>query len=759
MIKPGEPQDFSNFSMLDLFRMEVETQATILNENLLQLETQGESWEKTPILEALMRAAHSIKGAARIVQIDGAVQIAHWLEECFVAGQQGRVQLLDAIDQLLAGVDLLEQISQRSEAELLTGLSSSDAAILSQLREITTAIPAPDFRKSDKPPTIPILANPDIDLISELGSDPAALNPETGERVVRVSADHLNQLMALAGESLVEAKWLQPFSQSLLQLKHRQQQVTRLLEKLQDALISQPNPGILGQYVQEAQQKAQDCHQLLSDRLNDLEFFSRRFGNLSDRLYQEVIATHLRPFRDGVTGFPRLVRDVAKQLGKQVNLEILGKSTLVDRDILERLEAPLTQILRNAITHGIESPDQRLQVGKPITGTVTLEASHRAGMLLITIQDDGAGIDLEELRQQVLAKELTTPDLVEDLTEAELMEFLFLPGFSTADRVTELAGRRFGLDIAKTMVQEVGGLLRATSILGHGMTFQFQLPLTLSVIRALLVEISGEAYAFHLTRVDGVVNIRPSDIAQVEKRQYLHFNGDNIALITAHQVLELTDLRAGYREECSVVLVSDQTHRYGIIVDRFLGESDLVVRTLDPRLGKVPDISAAALMEDGSLVLILDVADLVRSIAQLFAGGNISGVTQEVPGEEVRQAKRILVVDDSITVREMERKLLENSGYQVDVAVNGLEGWNSVRMGSYDLVISDIDMPRLNGIELVGQIKSHPKLKEVPVIIVSYKDREEDRMAGLQAGANYYLTKASFHDDNLLKVVMDLIGK
>lgn len=465
----------------------------------------------------------------------------------------------------------------------------------------------------------------------------------------------------------------------------------------------------------------------------------------------------MRPFADGVQGFPRMVRDLAKQSGKQIHLEIIGTTTQVDRDILDKLEAPLTHMLRNAIAHGIEFPSDRQTVGKSPEGTITLEATHRAGMLSVTVSDDGVGIDLEQLRQSVVNKGLTTTELAAQLSDAELLEFLFLPGFSTANQVNEIAGRGVGLDIAKSMVQEVGGLLRVSSELGQGTRFHFQLPLTLSVIRALLVEIAGEPYAFGLTRIDQVLMVPQSEVKVSENHPYIAVNDANVSLVNASQVLELPDSDDLERLHLPVIILSDQTHRYGLVVDRFLGERDLVVRPLDPRLGKVQDISAAALTEDGLPLLIIDVSDLVRSIDQLMSVGQLQWSQQSVNATATRQ-KRVLVVDDSITVREMERKLLQNRGYHVDVAVNGMEGWNTVRTGHYDLVISDIDMPRMNGIELVRHIKNHPQLSTLPVIIVSYKDRQEDQLAGLEVGADYYLTKSSFHDNSLLNAVMDLIG-
>ena len=387
-------------------------------------------------------------------------------------------------------------------------------------------------------------------------------------------------------------------------------------------------------------------------------------------------------------------------------------------------------------------------------------------MLAITIADDGKGIAPTTLRQQIVDKKLVTPEVVTQLTDPELMEFLFLPGFSMAKQVTELSGRGVGLDIAKSMAQEVGGTVRATSQLGKGISFYFQLPLTLSVVRTLLVEVSGEAYAFPLARIDQIVAVSPAEISVVETRQYFTFDQKNIGLIPVHQVLDLPPPTSS-PDSFWVVVISDQANTYGLVVDRYLGERELVVRPLDARLGKVQDISAAALMGDGSLVLIVDVSDLVRSTNTLLNEGTIAQVSHAKENSDLtlngstphRESRRVLVVDDSITVREMERKLLQNRGYLVDVAVDGMEGWNAVRSSPYDLVISDIDMPRMNGIELIKSMKGHPRLGAIPVIVVSYRDREDDRMQGLEAGADYYLTKSSFHDDTLIRAVVDLIGE
>ena len=742
-------------SMLELFRQEVETQVSVLNQGLLNLESRPESVE----IETLMRSAHSIKGAARIVSLDSVVKLAHSLEDCFIAIQNRLVTVgADQIDTLLRGVDWLQKISQVHEADLLNWLDGQTTEMATIQSAIAALLPADlDQRRATSLVTVESSAL-SRELQQEEQTLETTLNTITvpSDRVVRVSAENLNRIMGLAGESLVEATWLQPFADSFNTLRARQKELAQLLDGVHTALADSADSSDGQQFIDQARRKAQECRELLGDRLSELELYARRTTNLSDRLYQEVITSHMRPFTDGVESFPRMVRDLARQLNKQVKLDIVGKGTPVDRDILKKLEAPLTHILRNAVDHGLELPAERVTAGKSPEGTVRLEALHRGGMLAITISDDGRGIDLEQLRQKVVDRNLATAEMGARFTEAELLEFLFLPGFSTTEQVTEISGRGVGLDIAKNMVQEVGGTVRITSQAQKGTSFYFQLPLTLSVVRTLLVEISGEPYAFPLARVDQIVRVDRADISVVEGRHYFTKDEINIGLIAAHQVLDLPE-PIEVAEALCVVVISDPSNAYGLVVDKFLGEKDLVVRPLDPRFGKVRDISASALMDDGSPILIVDVFDLVQSTDSLLNSGRLSKVgLNRQPNQTER--KRILVVDDSITVREMERKLLQSKGYDVEVAVNGVDGWSAIRTKNYDLVISDIDMPRMNGIELTRQVKNHPRLHSTPIIIVSYRDREDDRLQGLEAGADYYLTKSSFEDDTLVKAVVELIG-
>ncbi|MCW8936310.1 MAG: response regulator, partial [Gammaproteobacteria bacterium] len=471
----------------------------------------------------------------------------------------------------------------------------------------------------------------------------------------------------------------------------------------------------------------------------------------------EIISSRMRPFSDSTQGYKRMVRDISNTLNKKVNLIIKGEDTPVDRDILEKLDAPLNHMIRNAIDHGIEMPEQRLQKGKPETGTITVTASHQSGRLIIEVKDDGRGVDIEDLRDKVLKKNLVNNNMAENLSKSELLDFLFLPSFSTRNEVTELSGRGVGLDVVHSALQEVRGKLHADTELDQGMQINMELPLTLSVIRSLMVSINNELYAFPLAKIQSLVTVPKKDISIFEDKQYISINGKHIGLIHCAQILGINNTPSE-KDDIPVIIIGDWNTSYGLVVDELIGERGLAVRALNKKLGKIKDISSAAITDSGEPVLIFDIDDLQQSIHDIISGKDLYKINANNMHETVSH-KHVLVVDDSLTVREIEKKLLESRGYLVDIAIDGVDGWNTVRNGNYDLVISDIDMPRMNGIEFITMIKNDVSLRNIPVMMVSYKDRPEDKQKGLEAGADYYLTKGSFHDDTLLDAVVDLIGE
>ncbi|MDR6386573.1 hybrid sensor histidine kinase/response regulator [Paraburkholderia caribensis] len=761
-------------SLLELFREEAAAQTRVLSDGLLALEHRPAD---AAALEACMRAAHSLKGAARIIGLQDGVDIAHVMEECFVGAQRGELQLTPAhIDVLLRGVDMLLRVGEAKPDAPVTrahidGFVARMASPESAARETADGNgpqPAPDvdmyaqlqaqlqaeaLAQREETPE----ANPTVPSDAPAQQDTHA-SARTPDRMLRVRAANLDRVLSLSGEVLVESRWLKPFATSMLRLKRTQRETSRALDALYDTLAEHLDDAALAALA-DVRTSLNSMQHTLGARLDELDRFDRSSANLAQLLYDEALQCRMRPFGDATHAYPRVVRDLARSLGKRVKFEIVGTSTQVDRDILDMLDAPLGHLLRNALDHGIESPDARIARGKPAEAHVTLEARHSAGKLLISVSDDGAGIDLDNVRASVIRRKLADADTAARLSEQELLDFLLLPGFSMREQVTDVSGRGVGLDAVHEMVKAVRGTVRIVNEPGRGSRFVMQLPLTLSVVRSLLVDVGGEAYAFPLAHVRRTLELARADIDMLEGQQHFAFDGKPVGLVTAHQLL---GAQAGVaRESVSVVVIGDERETYGVAVDRFLGERMLVVQPLDPRLGKIRDIAAGALMENGDAVLIVDVDDLLRSVDKLVRGGQLDRIGR-AHDVAARQRKHVLVVEDSLTVRELERKLLEKRGYAVTVAVDGMDGWNALHNqadGTFDLVVTDIDMPRMDGIELVTLIKRDPLFKAVPVMIVSYKDRDEDRRRGLEAGADYYLAKGSFHDEALLDAVRDLIGE
>lgn len=721
----SQDDDLSAFSLFELFRLEAQTQTAVLTDGLLAFERGGAAG-----MEALMRAAHSLKGAAAIVALDPAVRLAHAMEDALLDIDRAGIASPARIDALLAGVDLLLRLAQVDEAALPGWLTDNTDAFVCAISAIGASA------ASQQPVVAP--AAP---------AEPAA--PAAPPRPVLAS----DELLALANQARLQARHLAPWIASLHRYKRGQAGVLDLLERIEQA-AAESGEAHLRELAALALERAQPLKRDLLRQIADAEHYERSAVATSTRLVDEVLALRMCPFGDGVHAFRRLVRDLSRQLGKQARLEVRGANTPVDRVLLPRIESALNQMLRNALDHGLEGPDERLAAGKPAEGTVTIEARHWGGMLVIEVADDGRGIDPQRVREAAVRHQRATAAIAAALTDAELMEFLFLPGFTLKERANELSGRGVGLDVVHALAASLNGSLRAESRPGHGFRLVLTLPLTQSVLRALVVEVQGEAYALPIARIERVLKLPQDALSTLGGHQFFDMDGEHVGVVAAAQVLELGAPEPA--RELSLVVVGGTHERYALAVDRIVGEQTLAVQPLEPVFGVLRDISAGALLDDGSPVLVLDLASLLVSIGKLLDTGALQRIGQ--PQAQLRGVRRVLVVDDSLTVREMERKLLAGRGYDVDVAVDGMDGWNMLRSADYDLLVTDIDMPRMDGIELVTLVRADARLQRMPVMIVSYKDRPEDRARGLQAGADHYLAKGSFHDSSLLDAVHDLIG-
>lgn len=774
---PGDDSsEFGSASLLDLFRMEAEGQAQLLNDGLLALERNGGDKES---IDPLMRAAHSLKGAARIVGLDAIERIAHVMEECFVAAQKQRLTLDRArIDRLLGAVDVIAELARLDAGRAQDWLQENDGRIADLLISLYE-VAAPDSglesgaphqqRTTPTAAAVPhslheahrweqavIMSTASTAASAQEEMHPAAPTSQTQreEHVLRVDARRLDRLLALAGEARVASHALEPMLDALQRLRKKQHEAVALLDRMR---IDAASAGLRGE-LDALRQRLAPLEQMMAERLTEFDSYESRLHALSRRLLDEVLDLRMRPFRDALLAYPRMVRDLAHSLGKEARLEIEGGEVPVDRDLLVRIDAPLTQVLRNAVDHGLEDTRQRLAAGKPREGTVRITARHAGGMLAVRIEDDGRGVDPDQIRQVVIARGMSKPNMAAVMSNAELFEFLLLPGFSLREHATPISGRGVGLDVLADTVRRAGGSLRLESEAGKGFAVVLSLPLAQSLLRAVVVRSAGEALALPLAHIVRVMRVARSVVHTVSDRAFFEMDGGPVDLVPLAPLLEL-DSAPPAGDPLDVIVIGQADQRFGLVVDAIVGERSLAVQPLTGALGKVRAVAGAALLDDGEPVLVLDHADLLQGILKLVGEGQLHALPGASAAPSTASAKRVLVVDDSLTVREMQRKLLVARGYQVEVAVDGMDGWNAVRGGSFELVITDVDMPRMDGIELVSLIKKDERLRNLPVMIVSYKDRQEDRRRGIEAGADYYLAKGSFHDETLLEAVADLIGE
>ena len=729
----------SDARLLALFANEVDDKAAALDRTLVQLE---QSPDRVELIAPLMRAAHSIKGAARAVRNDAAVRLAHALEDGMSAAQKrGGPMPAELIDLALRAVDQLRALGRDGSANA----ASAAADIGEALRRFQ---PGAEPRAADP-------VGPDRGARAATAPQPASyIDAEDTDPVLRVKASHVGRLIALAGTGMIESRRLKPFAERQQRLRRQVAETSRLLDDLHHRLGAPSAETPIGAELSAVRTQLASTRHEVSDWMEDFGEYMRASFDLTERLYHAASQTRLRPLSDIASGYPRMVRDIARQLGKRVHTEVLGEQLAVDRDVLNRIDAPLTHLLRNALDHGIEAPADRARAGKPEEGRIRIAAAYRAGMLAIDVADDGGGIDFERVRAKLVDSQRLSVAEAGALELDALREFLFAPGFSTREEVSEISGRGVGLDVVRQMLRQLDGNIRVTTEVGRGTTFHLLVPISRAVTRSLVVRVAGEAYAFPLLRVEAVVRATRADVRMQEGMQYVPIDGRNIGLVPLAEHLGLGQTRLT-GERIDVVVIAQGGKNVGFVIEAVLGEYDLATRPLDPRLGRVADLAAWSVLPDGAPVVMLDVDDLMRGALERERAALAEAEPQQ--GDHDRR-QRILVIDDSISVRELERQLLTARGYEVEVAVDGMDGWSKLREWPCDLVVTDVDMPRMDGIELTRSIKQDPKFRALPVVIVSYRDRPEDKARGLEVRADAYLTKSDFQEDGLLNVVHRLIG-
>ena len=699
-----DDSNLSEFSMLELFRMELDTQLAVLNAGLLELEEDGAS---PLLLESLMRASHSIKGAARMVNVNAAVRISHIIEECFVLAQARALKLNhNDVDVLLASLDVLAEIRQSSDENILEWENSHDQdlnRIEMDLVEIT--------RRSDKDKIVSTQNELDAKLLKEAASKSKQEEQGLEENSLRVDVNRINRILSLAGESLVESHRLNGIMDTFIQFKKKQHTLVDSLDDMRALLQDQTVSRVVKEQFSKVYSSALHLRQEMNEKVNELDAFDRRNALLIERLHEEIRSTRMRPFSALAQPFPRMVRDLGRQLKKEVKLRMSGLAVLVDRDVLERISTSLKHLLQNSIDHGIEKPQKRKDIGKSSDGSITLSVSQSAGMLFVVLEDDGQGVNLEALKKKIVKKGYVDSEQAERMDSASLLDYLFMPGFTTKEKANQISGRGVGLDLVRETIENLGGTVYASSIPGEGTRFQILLPQMVSIMRVLLTHVDGELYSFPLSRVHRVIRLDRNKIARNEFG-YCCFLDDGIyQLVTINQLLGYEASKLG--RSVDVVLIKEGDHNVGVIVESILGQREVSVQRLDPDIGEIAGVNSASILDTGDLSLIFDTKELIGVYDEYQRNSHI-----DLPNLHVNRGTRLMMISESVSLRDQARRFLDASQFYLISDRFDSHMYEKILGQQPSCLVLSTDIGFSHLIDIIGKIRTSSLLDDMGIVIV-----------------------------------------
>lgn len=753
----------------ETFIEELAEHVRVLNAELLALERESSSARREQSVHALFRAAHSLKGAARAVDQNGIERVAHQTEELLSRVRAGRRALTRELFQVLfATADAIQSAGQRFAEG-----SSSDAELAPLLEQLEVVL-----REPDSPPNVEERALTSAQALPDTARTPEPTHPEdeatslaehdvteprAGVSVAqhsfaRISHERLELLLRQKTELHITRR---RFAGRRDELGASQEQVARLRTEWKNERLA-----LLRREHHDAARAPLNAElprrieRLLSRSERELLGIAREVERLSQALAEDVKALDraakpleeqiqqlgLLPFAAACEGLSRVVRDLAVLQHKQVELVISGADLQVDRAVVERLREPLLHLVRNGVDHGIESPEQRVLAGKPERATLTVAAVAEGDAVEVSVSDDGRGLDESAIRGALEERGLTAKSSV------EWQEAIFAPGFSTATRVSDVSGRGVGLDVVKIAVERMNGSVSVRSE-QTGTRFVLRLPLTLSTLRVLFVRAGGEVVALPASAVDVLLRVNESELKWMADKAVISHRGAALPLAALSALL---GFEARGREPGAPLLgvvLAAEGRRVALIVDELLSTGDVILKSLGPRVQDLELVASGTLLETGEVALVLKPQALLASALGVGAAS-----VAAIPAPLLRQARRrLLLADDSLTMRALERSILEAAGYDVLVAVDGASAWQMLEQQGADLLLSDVEMPNLDGLSLTEAVRSSARFRDLPVILLTSRDTPEDRARGLKVGANAYLVKNAFDQEKLLQTIEQLL--
>lgn len=744
------------------FREETEENVRALISGLLTLEAQPND---RATLDAIFRAAHTVKGSARMLGQTETGRLAHGMETVLGGLRAGQLAMAPALnDALLAGADVLLALAARVGEPPPT--DERVTPLLARLAELSAPETPPILVDAVAAPSGAAMAGsqgsvatssaetrrpaPETPPIPEPRSSGAIIRP-----TVRVPIARLDRLLNTTGELVVARQNNLSHSDILQELHKLVVKQGRLLETLlQSTEKLRGSASVRGDLARASTQLNELISETRGMVRNAIEQWSTHTANtdaLVDELEAEVMATRLQPIAGLFAPIPRAVRELARSLGKEVALVTEGETTEADRKVIEMLADPVLHLVRNALDHGIEAPNERSAAGKPAEATLRVSARSLGSVIELVIADDGRGIDPAIIRQTAIRRGLIDADSANRLSDDEALDLIWQPGFSTSTMITDVSGRGVGMDVVRTAVIEIGGRLEIASTVGQGTTFTLVLPITLLTTRIILLEASGGMYALPSTACLGGRRVSGTEIQMIEGRPTIRVNDRAVPVVALAPLLDQRGPLPLPSNISTLMILGPAQRPLALLVDRLLDEREAVVKSLGPVLAGQRLCTGAVTLPDGRLVLLLNPAAITDRAREI--GRPTAAIAPSIA------PARLLVAEDSFTTRELVRSILQSAGYTVETAIHGRDALDKLQSNPYDLVVSDVEMPHLNGFELTRRIRADQRLQDLPVIIITSLARETDRREGLLAGAQAYIVKSQFDQSNLLETIHQLLGR
>jgi two-component system chemotaxis sensor kinase CheA len=735
-------------------------------------------------LEELLRATHSLKGDSRMLGVGDVETLTHQIEDILGAVKRGEQMLSSNLcDRLYKGIDAIRKLAH----EAVTGDPANVQVfyVLADLMgametgaEVASPPPEPSSTINSEAPPSELTAELLQALTQQLETvetGQESVTPEPSESVtvegyhidtIRVEAQKLDALLTQASELNITKLRIDEQTTEIEEILALWEEWNREFVASRVALgeLERHYNDIPLQSVQKfynlAEQRLERLGALVNHLRNAAHEDTARLETISNELESGIQTLRLLPLSNLFSLFPRMVRDLSRQQQKEINLRIEGGDIPVDKQILEEMKDPLIHIIRNAIDHGIELPAERASFGKPRTATIRLKGYRTASAISIEVIDDGRGLDLESIKRTALRRGIRTEQELATMSATDLQELIFASGFSTRAQVTEISGRGVGLDVVRANIERLKGTIQVESTPGRGCGFRFKLSTTLATTYVLIAAINQHAYAIPIESVQTTLLVSPQDIFAIEGNQTITLDGQPVSLVWLADLLELpvkapaspTAVDSASKTQLSCIILQVGHERLGLLVDAVLDQQDIVIKTQSKLLKRVRNVSGATILGTGEVCIVLNPQDLIKSVHQ----ASESSAIQELI-EQSKAKQSVLLVDDSIPVRTQLKRILEGAGYEVTTAVDGLDGFNKLRTGQFDAVVSDVEMPNLDGFSFTAKIRQLKEYSELPIVLVTTLTKDEDKRRGIEVGADAYITKGTFDQKELLDTLRRFI--